>query len=92
MIAGLPWPAHIRKYFQRNTLMVVHHIILIFALFPALVYYSGLVLLLILYLLLRSDVPNKSEKTAKSHIGCQRLAFHGIMGDKLRAPLIEGPL
>lgn len=39
---GLPWKAHFKLYFKRNTLMVMHHIILIFILFPALVYYSNM--------------------------------------------------
>ena len=39
---GLPWKEHFKLYLHRNSLMVAHHIILIFLLFPALVYYSGM--------------------------------------------------
>ena len=39
---GLNWRAHFKRYLQRNMLMFAHHIILIFILFPALVYYSGM--------------------------------------------------
>jgi len=39
---GLPWGPHFIKYMKRNALMFTHHIILIFILFPALVYYSNM--------------------------------------------------
>lgn len=39
---GLSWSDHTKKYFKANTLMIAHHIILIFILFPALVYYSNM--------------------------------------------------
>lgn len=39
---GLPWACHTKLYIRRNLLMIMHHIILIFLLFPALVYYSGM--------------------------------------------------
>uniref|UniRef100_A0A2P2I5F9 Protein FAM57A-like n=1 Tax=Hirondellea gigas TaxID=1518452 RepID=A0A2P2I5F9_9CRUS len=39
---GLPWVKHTKLYFQRSLLMIMHHIILIFLLFPALVYYSNM--------------------------------------------------
>lgn len=39
---GLPWKAHLKLYLKRNLLMVTHHVVLIFLLFPALIYYSNM--------------------------------------------------
>lgn len=38
----LPWVPHFKLFFKRSTLMIVHHIVLIFFLFPALIYYSNM--------------------------------------------------